>query len=29
VLDALNRAIDAIRPGVKGKQIDALARRGY
>jgi len=27
VLDALNRAIDAIRPGVKGKQVDALARQ--
>jgi Xaa-Pro aminopeptidase len=27
VLDALNRAIEAIRPGVKGKQIDALARQ--
>jgi Xaa-Pro aminopeptidase len=27
VLDALNRAIDAIRPGVKGKQVDALARK--
>ncbi|MGQ9657207.1 MAG: M24 family metallopeptidase, partial [Fimbriimonadales bacterium] len=27
VLDALNRAIDAMRPGVKGKQIDAIARQ--
>jgi len=27
VLDALNRAIEAIRPGVKGKHIDALARQ--
>lgn len=26
VLDALNRAIEAIRPGVKGKQVDAIAR---
>lgn len=27
VLDALNRALDAMRPGVKGKQIDAIARQ--